>query len=107
MLSNIRFESGVIVAFDPKSISCRVFPIFSDTSTSFGVSLEIRDPRWVFSHDFTQKSPVEMSTHANAYLPLISDKAHKKLYSRASSKDSSVNVPGVTNLTTSLFTIAL
>ena len=79
----------------------------SETSSSFKFNLKINVLRFCLLQEVTIKSPVDISTHARASDHLISEREPKKLFSCASSRESSVNVPGVITLTTSLFTIAL
>ena len=79
----------------------------SETSSSLKFNLRISALRFVLLQDVTIKSPVEISIHAREMDPHISESDPKKLFSFASSRESSVNVPGVITLTTSLFTIAL
>ena len=55
----------------------------------------------------TRNSPVETSHQASAQSPRTAQTAQRKLLRRASSRLSSVSVPGVTSRTTSRATTAL
>ena len=79
----------------------------SDTSTSEGASRANSGPSNTKGRVLTLKSPVEISTQASAEASRICANAARKLCRRASSKLSSVSVPGVTRRTTSRFTTDL
>ena len=87
-------------------IASTTFPFTSSTMrTSEGVNRanSARKSSTLF-RDKTLIKPVEMSTHAKLCSSLINEYAAKKLFDLASKRLSSVNVPGVTSLTTSRFT---
>ena len=105
VLSNADLPRCVTVA--PLSfIASTTFPFTSSTMrTSEGVNRanSARKSSTLF-RDKTLIKPVEMSTHAKLCSSLINEYAAKKLFDLASKRLSSVNVPGVTSLTTSRFT---
>ena len=101
MLSKEPRDSGVISAPDSDTIPAQSASFMSLTRTSRGASRASSGANRTIGQAITRNSPVEMSTQASAASSRTSDQAARKLWRRASSRLSSVSVPGVTSRTTS------
>ncbi|OIQ69691.1 hypothetical protein GALL_487040 [mine drainage metagenome] len=101
VLSKLARANGVSAAPDSVTIPARSASFASLTTTSRGQSRAISGPSRTKGQGITRNSPVEISTQASAASSRTSEYAARKLCRRASSKLSSVSVPGVTSRTTS------